>query len=348
MNDSWLLYGATGYTGRLIAGEAVARGIKPVLAGRNGDAIDSLAKDLHCPARVFGLQHVDQVVSQLSGMAAVLNCAGPFCKTAPTMMEACLRAKAHYLDITGEIDVIEAAAALDPRAREAGIAIIPAVGFDVVPSDCLAAMLAERLPTATRLILAFTSSGGVSPGTAKTMLEVMPAGGRARIDGVIRRVPPDWKKRAVPFPSGTQDAVTIPWGDVSSAYYSTGIPNIETYLATPPALRRQARWLRRAGWLLQFRPVRNLAGRWIERSLRGPSERERAGTRAELWGQVSDAAGNVAEAALETPNGYALTVTAALASVNGVLSGLPRSGFFTPSKAFGNDFVLTLPGTKYK
>lgn len=342
-NRDWMLYGANGYTGRLIAEEAARRGMRPVLAGRDEHKIKGLAQQLDLPFRVFALDESGQVAQQLSGMAAVLNCAGPFMRTANTFLEACLAAGVHYLDITGEIDVIERAAGLDPRARSSGVGLLPAVGFDVVPSDCLAAILADKLPNATHLLLAFTTDGAVSPGTAKTLLEVMPDGGRARIDGEIRRVPADWKKRDIAFPSGVKQAIAIPWGDVASAYYSTGIANIETYLAAAPALARQARLLRQLAWLLRIGFVRKMAQTWITRSITGPSLEERAASGAELWGQVSDADGNIAEATLETPDGYTLTATSATAAMERVLrDGLP-GGFLTPSKAFGKEFVLSLP-----
>lgn len=341
-----MLYGANGYTGRLIAEEAARRGAPVLLAGRNAAEIEKLAKQTELPAKTFALDQIDQVADHLSGIVAVLNCAGPFSKTAPMLMEACLQAKVHYLDITGEIDVIEAAAALDARARDAGVTILPAVGFDVVPSDCLAAILKDKLPAATHLILAFTAGGALSRGTTKTLLEVLPTGGRARIAGKIERVPADWKRRMIPFPSGVKEAVTIPWGDVASAYYSTGIENIETYLASSPALARQSHFLRRIAWLLRSRLIRERAQRWIGKSISGPSADERARSRSELWGQVSDAAGNVAEASLETPNGYTLTVDSALAAVERILAGGVPTGFRTPSKAFGKDFILTIPGTR--
>lgn len=344
----WMLYGANGYTGRLIAEEAARRGLRPVLAGRNAREIENLAQRFHLPFRIFELGQSGNAAGKLSGMTAVLNCAGPFSRTAPTLMEACLAANVHYLDITGEIDVIEAAAALDHRAREADVGLLPAVGFDVVPSDCLAAILAEKLPTATHLLLAFTANGAVSPGTAKTLLEVMPGGGRARIDGAIRRVPPDWKQRAIMFPSGLKEAVTIPWGDVASAYYSTGIPNVETYLAAAPALARQSHLLRRFARLLRWRLVRKLTERWITWTIAGPSAEQRADSGAELWGQVSDAAGNVVEATLETPDGYTLTAASALAAIERVLTDSLPGGFLTPSKAFGKEFVLGLPNVRLK
>ena len=343
-----MIYGANGYTGRLIAAEAVRQGLKPILVGRHRNEIEALARELKCTSRVFALDDATKVAAQLEGVAAVLNCAGPFSQTATVMMEACLRAKTHYLDITGEIDVLEAAAALDSRAKEAGVAIVPAVGFDVVPSDCLAAMLAEKLPGATTLLLAFSGGGSVSPGTAKTALESMPGGGRVRIDGEIRRVPPAWKTREIPFRNGPQFAETIPWGDVSTAWHSTHIPNIEVYAAASPALVKQQRRLLRIAPLLKFRPFRRLAERYIDWTIPGPSAGQRAQGRTEFWGQVSDAQGRIAEATLETPEGYSLTSLTAVACLRRVLEGVAPLGFSTPSRAFGKEFILSIHGVDFR
>lgn len=343
-----MIYGANGYTGRLIAAEAVRQGLKPILAGRNRSEVESLARELKCESRVFALGDTTEVAAQLEGIKAVVNCAGPFSQTAAAMMEACLRAQVNYLDITGEIDVLEAAAALDGRAKEAGIAIVPAVGFDVVPSDCLAAMLAEKLPGATTLLLAFSGGGSVSPGTAKTALESMPGGGRARIDGKIRHVPPAWKTREVPFRSGSQFAETIPWGDVSTAWHSTHIPNIEVYAAASPELVKQQRRLLRIAPLLKFRLFKRLAEWYIERTIPGPSAEQRAQGRTEFWGQVFDAEGRIAPATLETPEGYTLTSLTAVACLRRVLDGSAPAGFSTPSRAFGKELILSIPGVDFR
>src|SRR5688572_29198476 len=160
----WLIYGANGYTGKLIVAEAVKRGLKPVLAGRNTAAVRELAERYGLPARSFDLSNATTAASALSGVPLVLNCAGPFSQTAAPMLEACLASGAHYLDITGEIDVFAHCHAQDARARAAGIVVLPGAGFDVVPTDCLAAMLQRDLPTATSLVLAFEAGGGPSPG----------------------------------------------------------------------------------------------------------------------------------------------------------------------------------------
>lgn len=341
----WMIYGAYGYTGRLIAEEAVRRGMKPVLAGRDARRLQPLAAQLGCPCRVFSLDSRENVTAHLAGLQTVLHCAGPFSATAEPMMDACLESRADYLDITGEIAVIEAAAARTDLARAAGVTLMPAVGFDVVPTDCLAAMLAQQLPGATLLQLAFHGIQTVSPGTAKTMLEAIPAGGRARVDGRIVSVPTAWKTLEIPFRAGVRPAVTVPWGDVASAWYSTGIPNIEVYLALPSA---QIRWMRRARWLLPA-----LRASWLRRLLQGgvrwfvvgPTPQQRERQRSSFWGRVTDAAGNQAQATLETASGYRLTVWTALACLEKVLAGAAPTGFATPSQAFGAEFCLSIPET---
>jgi short subunit dehydrogenase-like uncharacterized protein len=340
-----MIYGANGYTGRLIARHAVERGLKPVLAGRNHEAISKLASELGCPSLVFGVEEPAQLARHLSGCAAVVHCAGPFSQTARQMMEACLSVGADYLDITGEIEVIELAASLSARAKTAGCALLPAVGFDVVPSDCLAAMLAERLPEARVLQLAFTATGGLSAGTAKTMAEALPAGGRVRIDGEIRQVPIAWKTLEIPFRDRTQLCMTIPWGDVASAYYSTGIGNIEVYTGTSSKQLAQLRRFRFLLPVLGWKPLVRLAQWQIGRTVKGPSDHERATGHSSLWGRVSDDHGNSLSATLETPSGYHLTALTAVAALERVLARAVPRGFSTASQAFGKDFILGFPNT---
>jgi short subunit dehydrogenase-like uncharacterized protein len=337
----WMIYGANGYTGRRIAEQAAARGLRPVLAGRDAARIRPLADRLGCTHRQFALDDPARVAAGLEGMGLVLNCAGPFSRTAEPMIEACLRAAVHYLDITGEIEVIEAAAARNARAAAAGVVLIPAVGFDVVPSDCLAALLAQRLPAANLLQLAFSGTGRLSPGTARTVLEALPQGGRVRRDGRIVAVPLACKTIRVELADGPRTGVSVPWGDVASAWHTTGIPNIEVYLMMPEG---QARWMRRLGRLAPLLRL-PLPIDWIRAGLShfmaGPEADQAGGTL--LWGRVSNAEGRQAEATLTTPEAYRLTVLSALAAVERVLAGGVGRGFLTPAKAFGVEFVLSLP-----
>ncbi len=334
---TWMLYGANGYTGELIAELAVRRGQRPVLAGRSAAKVAPLAERLGLEHRAFDL---DDAAAALEGFDAVAHCAGPFSETSRPMVDACLASGTHYVDITGEIDVFEAVAARNAEAVTAGVVLLPGAGFDVVPTDCVAAMLAAALPGATHLDLAFTVGGGGSPGTTKTMVEGSANGGRARVDGELRNVRVGHRRRSVRFRSGTRDVGSIPWGDVSTAYRSTGIPNITTF-TTMPGFTGHLQAL--------FAPllrtsVAQKVGKAVAHRVTGPNERLRGVTPSQVWGEASDAQGSTVSLALTTPNGYDLTADAVVRVVERLLEGDVPAGAHTPSSAFGADFVRTLDG----
>jgi short subunit dehydrogenase-like uncharacterized protein len=330
----WLLYGANGYTGELIAREAARRGIHPILAGRSAEKIEPLARELQCEARVFDVRKPD-----LRDVALVLHCAGPFIHTSAPMVDACLAAGVHYLDITGEIDVFEAVLARDAEAKQRNVALIPGVGFDVVPTDCLGAMLHARMPDAIELWLAFYSRrGGISRGTLRTMLEGLGHGGAIRRNGKIVHVPLLFDVREIPYESGPRLSMTIPWGDVATAFHTTGIPNIRVYNATPKATIRRLRRTQHFLPLMRLKPVKR-AMQWLStRNRTGPDETQRAQSRVELWGRVVNARGEEATLTLSTLEGYTFTVLSSLEAVRRVLQA-PRAGAFTPARAFGMNFV---------
>jgi saccharopine dehydrogenase (NAD+, L-lysine-forming) len=331
---TWLLYGATGYTGRLIARRAAARGVRPVLAGRNAAKLVPLAAELGLEHRVFRLDDTAATRRGLKGVAGVAHCAGPFVRTALPMAQACIDTGTPYLDITGEIDVFETLHSLGPRAAHAGIVLLPGAGFDVVPTDCVAALLAARLPDATQLDLAFLAGGGPSPGTARTALAGAAEGGRVRMGGEIRTVPVGSRQVRAAFPSGARTVVSVPWGDVSTAYHSTGIPDITTYTAVPAAALAATRILRG--------PLRGAVSGVVGRVVRGPGERALNASRCEVWGRARDAAGNTVTATLSGPNPYLLTADAVVRIAARL--GELEPGFQTPSRALGADFASTLDG----
>jgi short subunit dehydrogenase-like uncharacterized protein len=338
-----LIYGATGYTGELVARRAVADGLRPILAARHEAAVAALAGELGLAHRAFALDRADAI--DLSGVGVMLSCAGPFSETAGPLVDACLRERAHYLDITGEAAVFESVAARDAEAIAAGVMLLPGVGFDVVPTDCLAAHLAARLPTATELRLAFTVSGRMSRGTALTSLAGAKRGGLVRRDGALVRVPVAHRTIAVDFGSGARvPAVAIPWGDVFTAHVTTRIPNIEVYAALPRSTRaalRASRWL---GPLVSSGPVRRLAEKWVRARVKGPSAQERAAGETRIWGEARDAAGATVVSRLRTPEPYQLTVETAVAIAKRALDGDAAVGFQTPARAYGADFVLGFDG----
>jgi short subunit dehydrogenase-like uncharacterized protein len=276
----------------------------------------------------------------------VLSCAGPFSRTAVPLASACLRAGAHYLDVTGEVAVFAALAQRDAEARAAGVMVLPGAGFDVVPSDCLAAHLHRKLPGAVRLRLAFQPSGGMSRGTALTSLEGAGQGGLVRRDGALTRVPAGHATIEVDFGQGATRAIAIPWGDVFTATITTGIPNVEVYIAVPRSSRVMLRLSRVLGPLLASASAQRLIAARLRAGAPGPSEEARRRGRCFLWGQVEDASGQRAEARLTTPDGYELTRLTAVALAERALAGDVRPGFQTPAGAYGADFVLQFPGVK--
>ncbi len=345
---NFLIYGANGYTGSLIAHEAVAHGMRPILAGRSTDALELLGGKLGLEHRVFSLDDPAAIVRGIQGLVAVLHCAGPFAHTSRAMADACLQAGVHYLDITGEVTVFEALAARAAQARAAGVMLLPGAGYDVVPSDCLAAHLKRRLPSATHLALGMRPSSRLSRGTATTMVENMHLGGMVRQEGVLKRVPAAWKTRFIDFGRGPVQAITIPWGDVSTAYYSTAIPNIEMYLAAPWKTRAAARASRFLGWALGSSFVQGFLKKRIRAGPAGPTDEQRARGASYFWGETTDAAGNKVVSRLECPEGYTLTARAAVAIMERVMRGQVEPGFRTPSLVYGADFVLGLEGVLRK
>ncbi len=332
-----LIYGATGYTGRLCARHAVERGLRPMLAGRNLDSLRPLAESLGLEWRAFGL---DPTPAQLLGVTAVLNAAGPFSATAAPLAASCIETGIHYCDITGEIDVFEMLARRDAQARAAGVMLLPGAGFDVVPSDCLAAHVAARLPRAVRLRLSVGGLAKASRGTMKTMLEGVGTGVRVRQGGLI--VPGDPRLRqAADFGAGVRSTVGVPWGDISTAWRSTGIPDIEVFFEATREMVAAARLPAAVRRLVSHGPVlRFLQGR-VDRHLPpGPTDEERALGRAAVLAEAWDASGRHVSSLLATPEPYHLTARTAVEVARLAAEGEAVPGYQTPSTAYGADFIL--------
>lgn len=342
----FLIYGAYGFTGELVAREAVSRGLRPHLAGRDAAALEPLAQELGLPWRAFPLEDGAALGAALEEVGAVIHCAGPFVHTWQPMAEACLASGCHYLDITGEADIFLALAELGSAAEEAGVVLLPGVGFDVVPTDCLAAHLARRLPGARSLTLAFHSPSRPSRGTAATIVEHAHRGGLVRRGGVLTRVPVAWRSRTVDFGLGPAPVVSIPWGDVVTAWYTTGIPDIEVYMAIPEARLRRLRLVRPLLPLLRWKPIKALSLRRVRRGARGPSAQRLETGETRVWGEAQDGQGVRVAARLRGPQSYRWTALTAVSAVSRVLSGEASPGFRTPAGAFGPDFVLESPGVE--
>ncbi|HKY59540.1 MAG TPA: saccharopine dehydrogenase NADP-binding domain-containing protein [Gemmatimonadota bacterium] len=342
----WLVYGANGFTGRLIAAEARERGLEPVLAGRREGAVREVAEPLGLEWRTFRLDDPLALARGIGDVQAVLLAAGPFSATSAPVVDACLAEGVHYLDITGEIPVFEAVFARDSEARERGVALVPGVAFNVVPSDCLAASLAVALPDADRLVLASAPAhAGPSAGTARTMVEILGRGGAIRRDGRIVRVPLAWREAEIPFADRPRHAVSVPWGDVSTAGRSTGIPNVVVMMAAPGWTTAAMRALQPGARLLGLAPLRRVGQRAVDRWFEGPDEEARRTGRARWWGRATAPDGRRVEGTATTPEGYRFTAVAAVEGACRVAAGpAARRGALSPAQAFGARFLTELPG----
>jgi short subunit dehydrogenase-like uncharacterized protein len=339
-----MIYGANGYTGALIAAAAAAAGFEPTLAGRSRDALERLAVQLKLRSCAFALADRAAMLTALRGQSVLLNCAGPFVATAEPLAEACLEAGVHYLDLAGEIPAMRAVYACDARVRARGLTFVPGVGCDVVPSNCLVATLAARLPDARELELGCEFETRPSRGTLRSIVRQLPEGSQVVRGGALVRVR---HGRYVRKLAGVRRwAIAAPWGDLAAAPRSTGLPNITVYMALPAPLVWAAfafgslAPLTRATWL------QRAIERAIARLPAGPDEAELASGRLTWWASARAASGAVQHGRIDIADPYRFTIDAALTAVARTLAGDTQRGALTPSEAFGVDFAAALPDTR--
>lgn len=342
MKDKLLIYGCNGFTGQLISRQAVAKGLHPILAGRNETQVKLLATELNLEFRIFDVANSTTIVDALKDVKVVLHCAGPFMYTALPMAKACIETGTHYLDITGEIGVFESLKALDAVAQKANIILMPGVGFDVVPTDCLALHLKQQLPDATELELCLMSKGGrLSHGTAITITENLGEGSAIRKNGKIVKTKNGETTREIDFGFTKKTAVEIPWGDVSTAYFTTQIPNIRVYNVLPKAMIKTMRTSNYIAPILKMRWVKNFLIKKIKAKPEGPNETERNEAQSFVWGEVKNPKGDTKTAFLELPEGYLLTAKTAVSIASEIFQATKnKNGYQTPAALFGADFIL--------
>jgi short subunit dehydrogenase-like uncharacterized protein len=347
MQNQFLLYGANGYTGKLIAKLAATYNLQPILAGRTEANIKPLADELQLPYRIIDLDNKEQLENALSEVKLVLHAAGPYVYTAKQMIEACLKTDVHYIDINGDISVFEMLKRYDAAAKEKNIMVMPGVGFDVVPTDCIALQLKNKMPDATHLKLAFASIGGsLSHGTATTMTGKIGEGGAARENGEIVRRPLGQKGVWVNFGEKKLFVMTIPWGDISTAYTTTGIPDIETYTGIAPKVYRILKLQWGFNWLLRTEFVRNIIRKKIKAKPAGPSDEQRKNSSSLVWGEASNASGEKITACISCLDGYTLTARSSLIISKKILEGNFKTGYQTPAGCYGENLIMEVPGTK--
>jgi short subunit dehydrogenase-like uncharacterized protein len=335
-----ILYGANGYSAKIILNDLLSHGIKPVLAGRNALAVINLAHNFKLPLQIFSLDDYDVVNSNLKGTHTLLNCAGPFSETAEILMDACLELRVNYLDITGEIGVFEAAWERNEKAKMAGITILPGIGFDVVTTDCISKKLKEEMPDAEFLRVGIvTMNSKISRGTLIAAINQFGKNSIIRKDGNL--VPVEWGTltRIINFGDFTREAISVQWGDVCNAFYTTGIPNIEVFFSLPLILikliKNSLLFRKIIGW--DF--IKLILKKFVSKNFSGPNEKHRSKSRIFIWGEVENKVGDKAEHVYEFGDGYSLTVKSAVEIVSRILNNETKSGTQTPALLFGSNFV---------
>jgi len=339
MSTQVLIYGATGYTGRLIARVARERGLRPILAARNAAKLRPLAESLGFAHRVLHVEDTIRLAAGLADVGVVLNAAGPFSATSCYLVEACLRARAHYLDLAAEMPIFEALHRRDTDARARGIMIMPGVGFVVAPSDCLAAQLGRMLPGARHLAIGISRSTLISRGSAKTVIELLSDTIMIRRQGVIASVPAGHLEREFDYGRGPRRSAAVSWADVFTAYHTTRIPNVEVYLEVSPAERAALRLSSVLGPLVTAPPWRKLLEMQTGMLAEGPSESQREAHRRVIVAEAEDDAGRRISGRVTTPDPYTFTAVTALTLVERILQGHVTSGFQTPARVYGADVL---------
>jgi short subunit dehydrogenase-like uncharacterized protein len=344
--NSFLLYGANGYTGELIARYAAEYNLQPILSGRREEAVKELAGKLNLPYTIIDINNSSQLQHSLQQVKVVINAAGPFVHTARQMIEACLQTGTHYTDINGDISVFEQIKKMDAAAKEKNIMLLPGAGFDVVPTDCMALHLKNKLPDATHLKLAFASiGGGVSHGTAMTIVNKLGLGGGVRENGQIVKKPLGEKGMWVDFGDKRLFVMSIPWGDISTAYFTTGIPNIVAYTGVKPSAYKFLKLQGLFNWLLRTEWIKNIIRKKIKQRPAGPNDEMRSKAKSFVWGQVSNSKGATITSHFSCADGYTLTAHGSLIIAKKILQGNFKPGYQTPASCFGEVLVKEIPGT---
>jgi len=339
--SGWMLYGAYGTTGELILEEALRRGHRPLLAGRNPSRLADLASKTGLDAVAFGVESIARAVPAFDGVSLLVNAAGPFFETGGPLRRLCLKTGVSYVDVSGEIGDFVEAMSCDAEARARGIAIIPGAGYGVVFGEAAAARAASRLADASWLRQSLATANALSSrGAAQSTASVLAGGGYVVSRGELRARPTahqTWRVEAEG--AAAMRFAAAPLAEIVAAHRLTGIREIVAGIPLPLAAALALRWagrfvgamlLRRTGAQSQAKPSTKL---------------EAAEPRSRVWAEAGNAAGRRVTALLETGEGYAHAAMAAVRAVERVLAERPI-GVRTPAQAFGADFALSLPGTR--
>ncbi|MBD9388930.1 saccharopine dehydrogenase NADP-binding domain-containing protein [Agrobacterium sp. AGB01] len=318
-----MINGATGYTGRMAAAHAKAAGTPFVLAGRNAASLSTLSAELGVEYRVFGLDDDAAIDAGLVGISVLLNCAGPFMRTANALVTTSIRNGVHYLDTAAELDSYRLAETLDDDAKAAGVMLMPGGGGSVAMLGSLAAHAVSRVNDPRKISIALHVAGGLSRGSAISAMENVTVETLARVNGDLVAIAADGFRK-FDFGKGAVDCFPVTLPDLITIWRATGVPDVETFLHVTGDGFPQGN--------LSTLPD-------------GPSEDERLANRCQASVEVTGADGKVTHSLLDTVNGYTFTAMAAAEAGRRALGGEVRPGFQTPAALFGAGFAQTIADT---
>lgn len=324
--NTLMIYGAAGYTGGMAAEHAASAGLNLVLAGREKDrtTLEAMARSLGASIRLFSVDDADAVATGLDGIRVLLNAAGPFANTAEPLMSAAIRAGAHYLDFSAELDTYREALALDARARAAGVMLLPGSGGSVAMLGSLAGHAVARVRDARKISIALHVAGAMSRGSATSASRNIAPETLHLADGELVTHSPQ-EVRDFDFGSGPRSSFPVTLPDLVTIHHATSVSDIETFVHV-------------SAGAFPTGEVRQMPA--------GPTFEEREANRYHAAVEVTDADGTVVRSLLDTVNGYTFTAMAAAEAARRVLAGEVRPGFQTPAGLFGNDFAETIADTR--
>ncbi|WP_332693729.1 saccharopine dehydrogenase NADP-binding domain-containing protein [Bosea sp. (in: a-proteobacteria)] len=318
-----MIYGAAGYTGSMVAEHARAAGLSIIVAGRSEAPLSELATKLGLPSRVFPADDPIAIAAALDGVDVLLNCAGPFMRTAEPMMRAAIAAGVHYLDVAAELDSYLLAEKLDADARTAGVMLLPGSGGSVAMLGSLASHAVPRIAQPRTIRIALRVTGSMSRGSAMSAAKNVMTETLVRRDGLLQSRGSS-ETRPFDFGLGEVDCFPLTLPDLITIGRSTGAPNVETFV-------------RVSGDAFPEGDLTALPA--------GPDAQQRDASRYQAAVEVTGADGAVARSILDTVNGYSFTALAAAEAARRVLAGEVCPGFQTPAGLFGAGFAETIADT---
>lgn len=324
--NTFMIYGAAGYTGSMAAEHAASAGLNLVLAGRekNRTKLEALADRLGAAVRLFSLDEPDATLTSLSGISVLLNAAGPFANTAEPLMSAAIRAGVHYLDFSAELDTYREALALDGQARAASVMLLPGSGGSVAMLGSLAGHAVARVKNARKIGIALDVAGTMSRGSAISASQNIAPEALQLLDGELVTRQSN-ALRDFDFGDGPMSSFPVTLPDLVTIHHATGVPDIETYVHV-------------SAGAFPTGDVKDLPD--------GPGLQEREASRYHAAIEVADQHGTIVRSVLDTVNGYTFTAMAAAKAARRVLAGEVRPGFQTPAGLFGHDFAETIAVTR--